>query len=158
VISAPRALLLTVLLAAQVAFLASLGVRVSVGSRTTTRAQLIMAVLLLLFFGGGWVASGLDIRAGAALDNARTAVPGSADASMARPRVVRALIYDVAANPVRGWMSLTFGLAYPGGYLSDERLDAARRGVLACAALAYALAAAVLWLDAWRCFRAERER
>jgi ABC-type transport system involved in multi-copper enzyme maturation permease subunit len=157
-LSPPRALLLTLLLAAQVAFLAGLGVRVSVASRTTTRARVIMSVLFFLFFGGAWMASGFDSRAGEALENARTAAPGSADASMTRPRVVRALVYDVAANPIRGWMSLTIGLAYPGGHPSDERLDAARHVTLACAALAYALAAAVLWLDAWRCFRAERRR
>jgi ABC-type transport system involved in multi-copper enzyme maturation permease subunit len=154
----PRALLLTLLLAAQVALLASLGVRVSVGSRTKTRARVIMSVLFFLFFCGAWIASEFDYRARAALENARTAVPSSPDASMTRPRVVRALIYDVGANPVRGWVFLSRGLAYPGGYPSDERLDAARHATLACAVLAYALAAAVLWLDAWRCFRAEKNR
>jgi ABC-type transport system involved in multi-copper enzyme maturation permease subunit len=47
--------LLTLTAAAHIAFLASLGVCVSVTARNALRANFTMAVLLLLFFCGGWL-------------------------------------------------------------------------------------------------------
>jgi hypothetical protein len=76
--------------------------------------------------------------------------------SMAEPGVVRALVYDVGANPVRSWFALSVGLPEERDILFEHRLNAAREVTIACATPVYALAAALLWLDAWRRFRAER--
>jgi hypothetical protein len=149
--------LLLCVLAVQVAFLASLGVRVSVSARTTLRAQVTMAFLLLLFFGSGWVASGVDAGARDALNDARRAVLKGKPTSMARPGVVRALVYEVGANPALSWVALSVGLPEENDILFEHRLNAAREVTIACATPVYALAAGLLWLDAWRCFRAERK-
>jgi hypothetical protein len=116
-----------------------------------------MACLLLLFGGGGWIASAVDAGSRAALADAREAVLKGKPASMARPGVVRALVYEVGVNPVRSWAALSVGLPEENDILFEHRLNVAREVTIAGAALVYALAAAVLWLDAWRCFRAERQ-
>jgi ABC-type Na+ efflux pump permease subunit len=139
--------LLTLALASQVAVLASLGVRVSVASRTTLRAQVVMAVLLLVLFCGGWVAPLFD--AGAEASMQAKAVPLTKGTA-------RALVYDVGINPVGGWL-WTFHLtrwetSQPSGF--ERAIDARRDEVMVYAALACGLAAAVLFLDACRCLRA----
>jgi ABC-type transport system involved in multi-copper enzyme maturation permease subunit len=158
----PRVLLLTVVVSAQLAFLASLGLRVSVASGTTVRAQVAIALLLILFFGGGWMASGFDPSAREILEHTyRSGLWNDWGVSTAHApglpaATVRALIYDVGANPFHSWLLLTFGIGNPKDAVFDPRFDAARHATVAWSALAYGLAAAVLWLDAWRCLRAAR--
>jgi ABC-type transport system involved in multi-copper enzyme maturation permease subunit len=153
-----KALLLALTLSAQAVFLAGLGIWVSVRSRTTLRAQMTMAVLLLLFFGGPWFGFAMDTRANQVLAAARQGDWSVRRESMARPRMVRALLYDVGANPFRTWAYLAGTFKGVSDRAFERRLDAARDVTIACVALACGLAAAVLWLDAWRCFQAERNR
>jgi hypothetical protein len=154
------AALLLCVLAAQVAFLASLGVRISVTARSTLRARVTMAVALLLFFRGGWILSTLDVRATAAVSDARELVLEGKPVSLARPGLMRGLVYDVGANPVRSWFVL-FRVRLENSDSRDRRnelllehpFNTAREAMIAAATLVYALAAAGLFLDACRCLR-----
>jgi ABC-type transport system involved in multi-copper enzyme maturation permease subunit len=154
-----RALLGTLLLGTQVAFLASLGICVSVRSRTTLRAQVTMAVLLLVFFGGAWIALAFDAPARIAMASveATASTPGGVPMTA---RMTRALLYDVGINPVRSWAwtFATSSLENRNESMFDHRLDPARQTMVARAVAAYAAIAAILWLDAWRRFRAEQNR
>jgi ABC-type transport system involved in multi-copper enzyme maturation permease subunit len=157
------AVLLLCVLAAQVAFLAGLGLRISVTARSTLRARVTMAVALLLFFRGAWFLSTLDVRATAAVSDARELVLEGKPVPLTRPGLVRGLVYDVGANPVRSWFALLRVRAEE-GHTRDHRnelllehpFNTARQVMIAAATLVYALAAVVLFLDACRCLRAEQ--
>jgi ABC-type transport system involved in multi-copper enzyme maturation permease subunit len=150
-----RALLLAAALAAQVALLASLGMRVSVASRTTLRAGVVMAVLVFVFFTGGWVALGIDQGASNAVEFDGAASDSRKGITAVDPGHMRGLFYTIGLNPIGSWVFLG-GLQ---GGDNDTVLDRlffrdTQYAVAVYGTLIYALAAGVLWLDALRCFRA----
>jgi ABC-type transport system involved in multi-copper enzyme maturation permease subunit len=150
-----RALFLPVTLAAQIAFLSSLGLRVSVASRTTLRARVVMTLLLLVFFAAGWAAWSMDSEAATAVDPFGTASDGWTAVPAAAPGQVRGLFYAIGLNPIGSWAFLC-GIRNPGVDPAFERqFLRTEYAVAACGALVYASAAGLLWLDARRRLRAE---
>jgi ABC-type transport system involved in multi-copper enzyme maturation permease subunit len=150
-----RVVLLAALLAAQVAFLASLGIWLSMVSRTALRARVLAVLALCVFFVGAWCARSVDTRAQAYGDLHHDPANAMLVRSL-RPDVVRALVYENALNPLASWVLLAIpphlrGLeAYWSGPLYPYR-----RAAIAYGSMFYALAAGVLWLDAVRRFRRE---
>jgi ABC-type transport system involved in multi-copper enzyme maturation permease subunit len=150
-----RALLLLITFVAQIAFLSSLGLRVSVASPSVVRARVVMALLLIVFFAGGWVALLMDSAAMKAVAPFGAASDRWAGLPTAGWGQVRGLFYTVGLNPV-GSLTFLSGLREPDDDLVfDRQFLRTQYAVAACGTLIYALAAGVLWLDAWRCFRAE---
>jgi ABC-type transport system involved in multi-copper enzyme maturation permease subunit len=150
-----RALLLPVAFTAQIAFLSSLGLRVSVASPSVVRAQVVITLFLLVIFAGGWVVWSMDSEAANAVDHFATASDRRANAPTPGLQHVRGLFYTIGLNPVGSWAFLS-GLRKTGGDPDFNRqFLRTQYAVAACGTLIYALAAGVLWLDACRCFRAE---
>jgi ABC-type transport system involved in multi-copper enzyme maturation permease subunit len=149
-----RALLLTAAVAAQIAFLASLGLRVSVASRTTLRAGVVMAVLAFVFFAGGWVALGIDRGADNAVEINGSASDSRKGITAVDPGHMRGLIYTIGLNPIGSWGFLNGFQQADNDTALDRLFRDTQYAVAVYATLIYALAAGVLWLDAWRCFRA----
>jgi ABC-type transport system involved in multi-copper enzyme maturation permease subunit len=149
-----RPLLLTAAVAAQVAFLASLGIRVSVASRTTLRAIVVIAVLLFVFVAGGWVALGIDRGASNAVNFVGSASDSRKGMSTADAGHVRGLFYTIGLNPLGGCIFLSGLRDAENDTALDRQFRDTQYAVSAYGTLIYALAAGVLWLDAWRCFRA----
>jgi ABC-type Na+ efflux pump permease subunit len=150
-----RALLLPMTLAAHIAFLASLGLRVSVVSRTALRARVTMTLLLLVFFAAGWVALAVDSEALKTVDVFSMPSNGNANMPTAEPPQLRAVIYTVGLNPIGGWAFLS-GLRRPDPDPAlDRQFERTHYAVAACGALVYASAAGLLWLDARRRLRPE---
>jgi hypothetical protein len=137
-------LLLALSCAAQVAFLASLGVWLSLGCRNTLWAQLSMALAVMVTFGASWavlVTGGTPVLAGGVRPDWLTN------------------FHEVGLNPLGAWWVLGFSwdqfAALRAG--RDELFQARLQAALAGTFL-FAAAAAVLWLAAcWR-FRAEQAR
>jgi hypothetical protein len=151
------AVLLVMAVAAHVGFLASLGVLLSVGSRTTLWARVTMALMLLAFVGIGLRVLFIDLRA----DNI---LLGSV--SGINPVIIdwnrlpwQEYIVEVAANIPEAWWFCTRipgdldQATKAGGFRFVGRLIVAEGGILA-----YALAARVLWGIACTRFRGEQRR
>jgi hypothetical protein len=132
-------LLLVAALAAHTAFVTSVGVWLSAACRTTTRARVLMAVLLLALIGGGiWQAA------------------GQADPYGREPFRMRASAATVAANPIGTWTCLTFSWYDLDSRPVEERpLLYSRLRLVACGIAAYGLVAGGLFLDARRRFLRE---
>jgi ABC-type transport system involved in multi-copper enzyme maturation permease subunit len=135
----PLALLLLVLItAAHLAFLTSLGLCVSLATRSIPWAYFIMLLLLLVFFFSGqlgWLCYRL------------MTVDESGDPAEA--------FFRVGLNPWRAWWTLTFPWA---GGPQDGGLQWEEVPALAAAPVMYAVAAAVLWLQAVHEFRCQQGR
>jgi ABC-type transport system involved in multi-copper enzyme maturation permease subunit len=153
-----RVLLLPVAFAAQIAFVTSLGVDVSVASRTTLRAGVVMALLLIAFFAGGWVALAVDSDAGRAVDPLGTVFDTGAGAAglAANPGQLRGLFYTVGFNPIGSWVFLSGINNLVMDLPFDRQFERTKYAVVACGALAYASAAGLFWLHACRRLRAEQ--
>ncbi len=139
-------LILVLSAVATVTFWASVGLWLSVVSRTALRARLTTAGALLLVF-GGWLYLANDAafhRQGAV----GIRVPGVPDDSWL------AAVADVGVNPLRAWWFLGVvvdsALDHHGGefHQMEVRLNAVAAGVIA-----YGLLARLLWADACRRFR-----
>jgi ABC-type transport system involved in multi-copper enzyme maturation permease subunit len=129
-------LLFAVAVATHAAFLASLGLRISLASRNIRQSQFIMAVFLLLFFGGGlsWLLGAVPERL--------------------MPSSWREPLASVGLSPVRTWFFFAFswkpdwsGTAY-----------AAKTQAAAFCLGEFALASVILFLDTKRCLGKERCR
>jgi hypothetical protein len=151
-----QGLILVATLLAQLGFLASFGLRVSVASHTMLRAQVTTALMLLVFFAGGWIALSIDEPAQIAVARAE-GFDGSRRAG-GGPELVRGLLYRNGLNPIGSWVFLAIPRLYFPDTPSQHKIFEARDMVTAWGALTFALAAAVLWLDAWRCLQEERQR
>jgi ABC-type transport system involved in multi-copper enzyme maturation permease subunit len=151
-----RALLLPVAFAAQIAFVTSLGIDVSVASRTTLRAGVVMALLLIVFFAGGWIALAVDSDAGRAVDPLGIVFDTGAAGQAANPGQMRGLFYSVGLNPIGSWVFLSGVNNWGRDLTFDQQFEFTKYAVVACAALAYASAAGLLWLHACRRLRAEQ--
>jgi hypothetical protein len=142
------AILLAVTLAVHLAFLASLGVWLSLASRTTVWARTTMAMVLLLFVGAGLRAMNTDERAYNHTQPAEAfgGVPASE---------WRLMVAEVGANAPGAWWYLNFSWTEVTEALrAGDRRFLAHLYVAACGTATYGAAAAVLWLAAWRRFRA----
>jgi ABC-type transport system involved in multi-copper enzyme maturation permease subunit len=151
------AALLMMAVAAHVAFLASLGVLLSVGSRTTLWARMTMALMLLAFVGIGLRVLAIDLRA-------NNIVLGSAPGVNFATTDWYLLPWswycrEVAANMPEAWWFFTFT---PNDYDAALKVGDARfvgRLIVAEGGiLAYALAARVLWGIACTRFQGEQRR
>lgn len=145
------ALLLTAALAAHVAFVASLGLWLSLSSRTTLWAQVTMALFLLIYFGAGFktLANDADARL---LHQDKPPITAQA-------LPWRALIAEVGGNPIGAWWFLGFSWdEYNAALVAGDRRFLARLGVAACGIVGYALTAAAFWAAAWWRFRREQAR
>jgi ABC-type transport system involved in multi-copper enzyme maturation permease subunit len=151
------AVLLMLAVAAHLAFLASLGVLLSVASRTTLWARVTMALMLLAFLGIGLRVLFIDLRANSIL-------LGSVSTSNQQIFDWHQLpwleyVREVAANiPESWWFFSLIPSDYDqankaGGFRFAGRLIVAEGGILA-----YALAARVLWGIACTRFRGEQRR
>jgi ABC-type transport system involved in multi-copper enzyme maturation permease subunit len=150
-----RTALLATSLAVQIAFLASLGLWISLRSKTLLRAQVTTALALLVFFFGGLLGSMIDAEAhSAALAMSNWSSVPKPDKSAS----IRATFYSIGLNPVGGWAFL-FNPTYADySPVVNDEIFATRLSLLACGILGYAVAAGLLWLDSWRRFaRNERE-
>jgi ABC-type transport system involved in multi-copper enzyme maturation permease subunit len=134
----PAALLLVAAsVAAHLGFWASVGLYLSVSCRSTLRARVTMALLLLAFAGGLLYLAGSD-------------TPGRYGYEPGMDFMA------VVVNPLRAWWFLAFGWrkqpgpVYAGALTFDVRLGAATLGTAA-----FALASGLLWLGACRRFRKE---
>jgi ABC-type transport system involved in multi-copper enzyme maturation permease subunit len=150
-----QGLILVATLVAQLGFVASFGLRVSVASHTMLRAQVTTALMLLVFFAGGWIALSIDEPAQIAVARAE-GFDGSRRAG--GPELVRGLLYRNGLNPIGSWVFLAIPRLYFPDTPSQHKIFEARDMVTAWGALIFALAAVVLWLDAWRCLEGERQR
>jgi len=135
--------LLTVAVAVHVAFLASLGVWLSLENRNTLWAYLSMAVMLLAMFAGSWIASIYSEMLSGGFAGASSG--GWWDDFI-----------QVGLSPLRTWWFLgfswrSFETNVAGDIPLRETLGPVMTGVGA-----YALLAGVLWLAAWQRFRAEQ--
>jgi ABC-type transport system involved in multi-copper enzyme maturation permease subunit len=136
-------LILMVSLAAHLAFLASVGVWLSVASGTTLQARFIMAVVLLVFIGGG-LAHFLVHEPKAVIVQSASPVAPRVDVPW------RYLIAELGANAPGAWIFLS-SLPVKND-LSTASFDAlfnARLAVAASGAVAYGLATGALWLAAY---------
>ncbi len=135
----PLALPLLVLtVAAQLAFVASLGLWVSVSARSIPWAHVVIAVLLLLFFSGGWLIW-------------LYTEPPPADLVGPEP----ADLVLIGFTPWRIWWALTFPLFGSEPVAGATGVEA---GLLAVGAVAYSLAAVALWRMAVRRFKDKQDR
>jgi ABC-type transport system involved in multi-copper enzyme maturation permease subunit len=145
------AILLVAAVAAHVAFLASLGVSVSLVCRNTLWARMTMAMLLLALPGIGLRTLAANLRG----DTKFVRLTGEPQTSWNRPWAMYAR--EVAVIMPGAWWFLTFS---PRDY--DEALSAGdtrffgRLIVAACGIMSYALAARLLW--AFACLRLRREQ
>jgi ABC-type transport system involved in multi-copper enzyme maturation permease subunit len=136
------AVLVPVAVAAHVAFLASLGVWLSLACRNTLWANTSMALMVLLFFTGSFLGmTAYEVRWPADdadwLDNVR----------------------QIGLSPLRTWWTLAFSWKEPAEAIANQDLNFGRRvgGALTGVAV-YAAAAWGLWrLAVWR-FRREPQR
>jgi ABC-type transport system involved in multi-copper enzyme maturation permease subunit len=129
----PLALVLLLLtVGAHIAFLASLGLWVSLRARTVPWALVSTALVLLLFFGSSWLLWLLP-----------DVLPGE-EPSLAEQFV------RLGLNPCWAWWTLTFP------WLGERPPDAGKLTMLAVAAVGYLAAAAALWGSALRRFRREQ--
>jgi hypothetical protein len=151
-------LLLTMAVAAQVAFLASLGICVSVRFRSTLRAGVAMALLLFFLFSGGWVALGIDAPAGRYIDGFGTLSTARPDVPLADTSMIRGLFYTVGLNPLGGWLCLGGPERTLDSVSVDRQWLWEQCAVSAGGTLIFAVAAGALWLDAWRCLAGEKKR
>jgi hypothetical protein len=132
-------LLLAAACATHVAFLASLGVWLSLVNRTTLWAYLSMALMLLLMFTGSWVffiysqLLGVGPGGGGWWDD----------------------FVEVGLNPARCWWFLGFGWEEFAGEVWGGGLFRGPLGAALAGLFVYATAAAALWLAACRRFRGE---
>jgi ABC-type transport system involved in multi-copper enzyme maturation permease subunit len=126
---------LVLIVAAQLTFVASLGTWVSVTARSIPQAHVIFAVLLLLFFGGGWLIwlSSDPPRSG-------------------RIDFEPADLVLIGLTPWRAWWALTFPLVVPERV---EHVTGQEAALLPVAAAVYLLAAAALWKRAVFRFKEE---
>jgi ABC-type transport system involved in multi-copper enzyme maturation permease subunit len=132
----PAALpLVAVAVAAQLGFWAGVGLWLSVASRTTLRARVSTALVLLLFAGGL-----LYLMQQSVVDRFE-------------PEPVAFDTLGFAINPLRVWWFLAFGWKVSGAEDGvDPRLFGAQLAGAVGGALVYASAAGLLWLDACRRF------
>jgi ABC-type transport system involved in multi-copper enzyme maturation permease subunit len=134
----PTGALLTVMaIVAHCCFLTSVGTRLSVFFRNSRQALLTMALILLIFFGGGlgWLVN---------------AAPSWFISNPWRPPVAQ-----VGVNALAAWSVLSFS---PEEFRRMEPPFAMQLRVAGGGIPVFALAAAVLWLDMVRCVRAARAR
>jgi ABC-type transport system involved in multi-copper enzyme maturation permease subunit len=149
-------LLLTIAVAAQVAFLASLGICVSVRLRSTLRAGVAMALLLFFVFGSGWVALGMDSTAGRYVDGFGALSTVRPDIPLTDAPMIRGLFYTVGLNPMGSWWCLGGPRRTFDSEIVDRQWLWEQCAVSACGTVLFALTAGALWMDARRCFLAER--
>ena len=123
-------------------------------SRTTLRAGVVMAVLVFVFFAGGWVALGIDRGADNAVEINGSASDSRKGITAVNPGHMRGLFYTIGLNPIGSWGFLSGFRDADNVTALDRQFRDTQYAVSAYGTLIYALAAGVLWLDAWRCFRA----
>jgi ABC-type transport system involved in multi-copper enzyme maturation permease subunit len=152
------AVLLFMAVAAHLAFLASVGVLLSVASRTTLWARVTMALIVLAFLGIGLRVLFIDVRANSNM--LLGSVPGAKQVIVDWDRLPwQEYIVEVAANIPETWWFFTLipsdldQAIKAGGLRFAGRLIVAEAGILA-----YALAARVLWGIACARFRGEQRR
>jgi ABC-type transport system involved in multi-copper enzyme maturation permease subunit len=146
------ALLLIAAIAAHVAFLASLGVWLSLTSRTTVWARVTMAMVLLLFLGAGLRVMNTEERSGAYAPPAR-------GYGGLEPQKWRKLVAESGANAPGSWWFLSFSWNEFGRALSSgDRVFAAELGVAAAGTVAYGAVALLFWVVAYQRFRREQTR
>lgn len=123
--------------AAHVAFIASLGVWVSLAARSTLWANFMMALLLLLFFAAGWLGW---LWTGAPLTGDLDVTTG---------------FFLIGLTPWRAWSALSFPLA---GAETTKQGEADYFALLMAVAggVYFAAAAAAFWAVALRRFRREQ--
>jgi ABC-type transport system involved in multi-copper enzyme maturation permease subunit len=123
------ALFLAVACGSQVVFLACLGIWLSVTVRSTLRADLVMAGVLLVLFGGPWLVQGY--------------LPG-------RPGEVAfgRLLLGWGLNPLWSWWNLAFGWGGPTPWGRDVKMLCA----VLLGPVLYPLAGRMLWREACKRF------
>jgi hypothetical protein len=147
--------LLTMALAAHIAFLASVGVWLSLASRTTLWARVTMAMVLLVFLGISLRSMMPDVRNGAGVQSAATAT-GPMPWDMLP---WRRFVAETGANAPGAWWFLAFtpddyrSATEAGNSFFVGRLAVAEGGILG-----YALAARLMWALAWRRLQSEQRR
>jgi len=142
-------------LAAHIAFLASVGVWLSLASRTTLWARVTMAMVLLVFLGISLRSMLPDVRVGNGVQSSATS-PGPLPWDLLP---WRRFVAESGANAPGAWWFLAFSPDDYGAALSTGnsyfvgRLVVAEGGILG-----YALAARLLWALACRRFKDEQRR
>jgi ABC-type transport system involved in multi-copper enzyme maturation permease subunit len=146
------AILLVTAVAAHLAFVASLGVSVSLVSRTTLWARMTMAMLLLAFLGIGLRILSADIR-----ESAKSTVFAPEPTSSWNKVPWQEYSAEWAANMAGTWWVLTFSpREYDNALSVGDARFVGRLIVAECGIVSYALAARLLW--AFACLRLRREQ
>jgi ABC-type transport system involved in multi-copper enzyme maturation permease subunit len=147
--------LLTMALTAHVAFLASVGVWLSLASRTTLWARVTMTMVLLIFLGISLRAMAPDVRNGAGIQS-------SASATGPLPWDMlpwRQFVGQTGANAPGSWWFLAFTRDdYTAALNAGNSYFVGRLMVAEAGILGYALAARLLWALACYRFRGEQRR
>jgi hypothetical protein len=145
------AILFMLAIAAHVGFLASLGIYISLVSRTTLRAQVAMALVLCGFFLAGLIWQRFEYSK---RFRAMPRVTVTRNGTEFTPSWVL-LIAEAGVNPPGAWWHTTFSWKdfAKATDTSDWRFMP-RLVVAACGAAAFALLACPIWLAACRRFRA----
>jgi ABC-type transport system involved in multi-copper enzyme maturation permease subunit len=147
--------LLTMALTAHVAFLASVGVWLSLACRTTLWARVTMAMVLLIFLGISLRAMAPDVRTGAGIQSSATAT-GPLPWDMLP---WRQFVGQTGANAPGSWWFLAFTRDdYAAALNAGNSYFVGRLMVAEAGILAYALAARLLWALACHRFRGEQRR
>jgi hypothetical protein len=146
------AALFVMAIAASIGFVASLGVWISLASRTTVWARVTMALMLLVFLGIGLRSLYLEVRAG---NRARTVGGLVAWETLPWDRYVT----DVGMNMPGAWWFLTFSRSdYEKSLAAGDVRFVAQLLVATGGIVTYGLFARLLWTIACLRFRGEQRR
>jgi ABC-type transport system involved in multi-copper enzyme maturation permease subunit len=147
--------LLTMALAAHVAFLASVGVWLSAASRTTLWARIAMALVLLAFLGLSLRSMLPDVRGGVSLQRSPSVIGP-------QPWILlpwRSFISEVGVNAPGAWWFLAFPpYQYTAAVNAGDSLFVGRLIAAECGILGYGLVARLLWALACRRLQGEQRR